>query len=226
MSKNTIKEYLKSDKSIYWPQGIKRGSQLDKYKNHIVKLLKQRKTHKEVLHEISKLGYEGALSYLSSYMSKNGIKRASVLNIVDNSINTKANYIINSSLVIKAIRKNSENLSSTDVETLRILSRTHPELISLKNLIDDFKSIFKGGSLTLETWINKAKDFNISELSSYISVIENDIVSVKNSINSKYNNGLLEGMVNKVKGIKRTSYGRCNFDLLRSKVLHSQGTTG
>ncbi|WP_279285539.1 transposase [Clostridium sp. C8-1-8] len=50
--------------------------------------------------------------------------------------------------------------------------------------------------------------------------------SVKNSISSKYNNGLLEGMVNKVKGIKRTSYGRCNFDLLRSKILHSQGATG
>jgi transposase len=54
----------------------------------------------------------------------------------------------------------------------------------------------------------------------------NDIESVKNSISSKYNNGLLEGMVNKVKGIKRTSYGRCNFDLLRSKILHSQGATG
>jgi hypothetical protein len=43
-----------------------------------------------------------------------------------------------------------------------MLSRTYPELIDLKNLIDDFKSIFKGVSLTLENWINKAKDFNIS----------------------------------------------------------------
>lgn len=226
MSKNTIKEYLKSEKNIYWPQGIKRGSELDKYKSHIVKLLKQCKTHKEILHEISKLGYKGSLSYLSSYMSKNGIKRASVIDIADSSVNTKTNYIINSSLVINAICKNSENLSNTDVDTLRMLSRTYPELIDLKNLIDDFKSIFKGGSLTLETWISKAKDFNVSELSSYISGIENDIASVKNSTSSKYNNGLLEGMVNKVKGIKRTSYGRCNFDLLRSKILHSQGTTG
>uniref|UniRef100_UPI001921D323 hypothetical protein n=1 Tax=Clostridium sp. C8-1-8 TaxID=2698831 RepID=UPI001921D323 len=80
----------------------------------------------------------------------------------------------------KAICKNSENLSNTDVDTLRILSRTYPELIDLKNLIDDFKGIFKGSSLTLETWINKAKNFNISELSSYISGIENDIESVKN----------------------------------------------
>ncbi|WP_160673527.1 hypothetical protein [Clostridium sp. C8-1-8] len=94
-------------------------------------------------------------------MSKNGIKRASVIDLADSSVNTKTNYIINSSLVIKAICKNSENLSNTDVDTLKILSRTYPELIDLKNLIDDFKSIFKGSSLTLETWINKAKDFNI-----------------------------------------------------------------
>ena len=81
MSKNTINEYLKSENSIYWPQGIKRGSELDKYKSYIIKLLKQFKTHKEILHEISKLGYKRSLSYLSSYMSKNGIKRASVIDI-------------------------------------------------------------------------------------------------------------------------------------------------
>lgn len=43
---------------------------------------------------------------------------------------------------------------------------------------------------------------------------------------SSYNNYLLDGMRNKIKNIKRTSYGRCNFDLLRLKVLNFQEVYG
>lgn len=35
-----------------------------------------------------------------------------------------------------------------------------------------------------------------------------------------YNNGIAEGSVNKLKVIKRIMYGRCSFDLLRSKILN------
>lgn len=35
----------------------------------------------------------------------------------------------------------------------------------------------------------------------------------------EYSNGLAEGIVNKIKVIKRIMYGRCSFEMLRSKVL-------
>ncbi|MCT8975313.1 hypothetical protein N4T77_01750 [Clostridium sp. CX1] len=71
---------------------------------------------------------------------------------------------------------------------------------------------------------NKSKPaiINILELNSFISGMENDLVSVKNSTRTSYTNGLLEGMVSKVKRIKRTSYERCKFELLRLKVLNYQ----
>ena len=46
-----------------------------------------------------------------------------------------------------------------------------------------------------------------------------DINAVKNGIKLKYNNGLAEGSVNKIKVIKRIMYGRNSFDLLKVKVL-------
>ena len=46
-----------------------------------------------------------------------------------------------------------------------------------------------------------------------------DINAVKNGIKLKYNNGLAEGSVNKIKVIKRIMYGRNSFDLLKAKVL-------
>lgn len=57
-------------------------------------------------------------------------------------------------------------------------------------------------------------------MNSFITGIEKDLFAVKNSVTSLYTNGLLEGMVNKVKGIKRISLSRCKFDLFRIKVLN------
>lgn len=41
-----------------------------------------------------------------------------------------------------------------------------------------------------------------------------------------YNNGLAEGSVIKLKVIKRTMYGRCDFETLRKKVLQSESYGG
>ena len=43
--------------------------------------------------------------------------------------------------------------------------------------------------------------------------------SLKNAICYKYNNGLAEGSVNKIKLIKRIMYGRNSFQLLKAKLL-------
>ena len=38
----------------------------------------------------------------------------------------------------------------------------------------------------------------------------------------KWNNGMVEGHVNRLKFLKRSMYGRANFDLLRLRVLHHE----
>lgn len=63
------------------------------------------------------------------------------------------------------------------------------------------------------------KALNIPKLNSFERGIERDITAVTNAINVKYNNGLQDGTVNKIKFIKRIMYGRCKFDTLRNKIL-------
>jgi transposase len=56
-------------------------------------------------------------------------------------------------------------------------------------------------------WINKAKKLKINEVNSFIRGMQSDYDSIINAINYKYNNGLAEGSVNKIKTIKRIMYG-------------------
>ncbi|KGM94563.1 transposase, partial [Clostridium botulinum D str. CCUG 7971] len=67
--------------------------------------------------------------------------------------------------------------------------------------------------------LHKAAALKINEINSFINGLTRDIDAVKNAILYEYNNGLAEGFINKLKLIKRIMYGRCNFNLLKNKIL-------
>ncbi|KEI07394.1 transposase [Clostridium botulinum C/D str. BKT2873] len=70
-----------------------------------------------------------------------------------------------------------------------------------------------------QKWLHKAAALKINEINSFINGLTRDIDAVKNAILYEYNNGLAEGFINKLKLIKRIMYGRCNFNLLKNKIL-------
>lgn len=79
--------------------------------------------------------------------------------------------------------------------------------------------IFSQKSDVLDAWIVQAKSLQIDERDTYVNGLLADIVAVKNAIRYKYNNGLAEGSVNKIKLTKRIMYGRNSFELLKAKLL-------
>ena len=79
--------------------------------------------------------------------------------------------------------------------------------------------LFGKDNTKLKLWIEKSKDLNIREITSFIAGITRDIEAVNNFIIYEYNNGLAEGKINKIKVIKRIIYGRCNFNTLKNKIL-------
>ena len=73
---------------------------------------------------------------------------------------------------------------------------------------------------TLLSWIKRAQGYESQKnLQCFIKAILEDIASVKNAVLYPESNGSVEGCICKLKLIKRTMYGRCNFPLLKAKVL-------
>jgi len=71
----------------------------------------------------------------------------------------------------------------------------------------------------LVPWMEKAVASGIPEFQAFVGGLKQDINAVRNAIATDFSNGLVEGTINKIKVIKRIMYGRCHFDLLRSKCL-------
>ncbi len=93
-------------------------------------------------------------------------------------------------------------------------------LSTLYSLVKEFHTaIFSKRADKLEAWIESAKKHDIPELQSFVEGILKSSTAIKNGIIYRYNNGLAEGSVNKIKVIKRIMYGRNSFGLLKAKVL-------
>ncbi|HZU66285.1 MAG TPA: transposase [Ktedonobacteraceae bacterium] len=72
----------------------------------------------------------------------------------------------------------------------------------------------------LEAWMETAQLSNIRELQNFVGKLRKDQQAVQAGLTLSWNNGVVEGHVNRLKCLKRTMYGRAKFDLLRQRVLY------
>ena len=68
-------------------------------------------------------------------------------------------------------------------------------------------------------WRTRATASAIPELENFCVGLERDKAAVVAALALSFSNGQVEGQVNRLKLIKRSMYGRANFDLLRQRVL-------
>lgn len=75
------------------------------------------------------------------------------------------------------------------------------------------------GEERLEEWLAKARRCEVPAFRRFAASLEKDLAAVEVGLTQRWNNGPVEGFVNKLKLVKRQGYGRANFALLRARVL-------
>ena len=71
----------------------------------------------------------------------------------------------------------------------------------------------------LDTWLAEAGACGISTIETFAAGLETDGAAVRAALTQPWSSGQAEGQVNRLKLLKRQSYGRAGFDLLRQRVL-------
>src|SRR5258708_36157992 len=72
----------------------------------------------------------------------------------------------------------------------------------------------------LDTWMSEVEASHLTELESFARGIHQDKAAVLAGLTLPWSNGPLEGHINRLKLIKRSMYGRAEFDLLKLRVLY------
>lgn len=215
LDRKTVKKYIESDGTLnHASVGNKFKSKLDKYKDEIITLYSNGYNSTKIFNIIKDKGYNGSDSLVRHFIAN--IKR-NTENLQH--INNEYENIERKNL-IKLLYKDIEKIESITKEQLEKVLMLYPQLKQIYQLVKQFKEILSSKDIyKIDKWIKEVKELNIPELNSYISGIERDFEAVKNAIRYEYSNGLAEGIINKIKVIKRIMYGRCSFEFLRQKVL-------
>ena len=115
----------------------------------------------------------------------------------------------------------AEHLSDREREYLGRMEGSVAELAAARALAQRFVGMVRDREAgRLDGWLEGARG-GPPELRSFAEGLRRDRAAVAAALSEEWSNGQTEGQVTRLKLIKRSMYGRANFDLLRKRVLRA-----
>jgi transposase len=115
-----------------------------------------------------------------------------------------------------------DRLPAEDQDYLRRLCDQEPTIALAYELAQDFAGMARERTgQRLAAWLTRATTRGVPELDRFARGLEEDRAAIEAGLSLPWSNGQAEGQVNKLKLLKRSMYGRANFDLLRLRLLHA-----
>ncbi|MFE6903609.1 ISL3 family transposase [Streptomyces sp. NPDC057717] len=118
------------------------------------------------------------------------------------------------------IMRRPDTLTDSQREHLERILEACPDLAAAHDLAHEFSAIARerrGHDLT--HWMSRALAQGPQPVQGFAAFLQNDWDAVVNGLILNWSSGAVEGQVTRIKLIKRRSYGRASFALLRTLVL-------
>lgn len=115
-----------------------------------------------------------------------------------------------------------EDLSDDEREALTRMLGACEDVVAAYPLAQQFVRMFRPREVeAFVPWLEAAEASGVANLQSFSGELGRERKAVQAALILPCGNGQTEGRTNKLKLIKRSMYGRANFDLLRQRVLHT-----
>jgi transposase len=220
LSRNTVKKYAATEHVEQLINGPKYSTTLvDPFRDY----LRKRRTIEPsvatwtLLGEIKAMGYQGGSTLLYRYL---GQGRAD-----------DAYPPPSPRRITRWITTNPAKLTTAQQTRLEHTLKRCPELQAVAGHVRSFAALLTAGhdgnldahTAHLDAWIGKVRaDQQIPALRSFAEGLLIDHDAVVAALALPYSNGPTEGVVNKIKFLKRQTYGKAGLSLLRKRILLAQ----
>jgi transposase len=111
----------------------------------------------------------------------------------------------------------------TTSKRLLKLHEKRPEMEQVIQVCIHFRKMLhdEDDAPSMDEWLREAKACQLKEIRGFAEYIRKDRKAVEQACQTSFNNGLLEGTVNKAKAIKRAMFNRAKPEVLRAKMIYS-----
>ncbi|MCX4783625.1 transposase [Streptomyces sp. NBC_01264] len=163
-----------------------------------------------LLHEIKELGCTGSANLLARYITQGRVEAD--------------HATLSPRRVTRLLITNPTHLREEQRILRDQLTAACPEMTALAAAVRDFTTMLTpapDNTAALTGWITRVRAENLPFLHSYATGLQRDRAAVDAAVTLPWHNGRTEGVNNKIKLIKRQTYGRAGHRLLRQRILLS-----
>ncbi|WP_371604936.1 transposase (plasmid) [Streptomyces sp. NBC_01220] len=187
-----------------------RTSALDEYKPYLDERWDEGCTNAwKLWEEIAPLGYRGSYGIVSAYLRK---KRTSPRPVTAQPPAPRA--------VTRWILSRPDTLTELEQLRLKAILAECPELNAVAGHVRFFaRMLTERQGERLPQWLDAVRQDDLPSLHSLAAGIDRDRAVVIAGLTLPWSSGVVEGHVNRIKMLKRQTFGRAGFDLLRKRVL-------
>lgn len=117
--------------------------------------------------------------------------------------------------------RSKEKLTAQQHQQLEQLCQASEDLCAAYELSQDFVAMLNQRKVqALPDWLRRARSSSIPELKSVAKSLQQDYAAIEAACSQPWNQGQVEGQINRLKCLKRQMYGRAQLDLLRLRLLN------
>ncbi len=227
MSQRTIQRWIATGNIPDAHRRRQRASLIDPYKSYLLQRWQQG-CHQgaQLERELRAKGYTGSQHGVYRYLAtlkalplppaqhKGASKHAS-------SIQPNPLWTLSASQATWLFFRKEEELKPEEQEHLRHLRQASSDLKVTYQLVAAFLHMVRERTgEQLDAWLTQVEASHLQAFQSFVTGEQNDKEAVLAGLTLPWSNGPLEGHINRLKFIKRSMYGRAEFDLLKIRVLY------
>ena len=177
----------------------------------------------QLYREIRKRGYDGCCSVVTNYVTQ--LRQQAGVKAMTGRKQSKQPKPLSGTVPAPGPLRwcfllPQERLNDKQQAQLAQLCQSEAKFAVLHELAQAFvRLLHEQTDAGLTPWFKEVQRSQVPELISFAKGLQRDEAAVRVGLSLKWSQGPVEGTINKLKLIKRSMYGRANFDLLRTRVL-------
>ncbi|TMD26230.1 MAG: ISL3 family transposase, partial [Chloroflexi bacterium] len=225
MAERTMRGWLSRGDLPYSGPRRERARLIDPYKTYLLSRWHQGcRTGSQLERELRAKGYKGSgramyryLATLEPSVSKRGSSRATR----ETTMQPNPLLALSAQQTTWLFFRKQDDLTKEEQESLRQLRQASPHIETAYRLVEKFLQMVRERTgEQLDGWLAFVEASHLKAFDSFVTGVQQDKEAVFAGLTLPWSNGPLEGNVNRLKLIKRSMYGRAEFDLLKLRVLH------
>lgn len=219
LSRKTVRRYIRAETFPEYPKRRWISRKLDPF----LVYLEERwaagcHNGARLYRELCERGYPGSRSLVADWVAQQR-KELRATGSTDSN-NTAASRPWAAGRAAWVLVLQDEKLSTEERAALAGMEAVNPKISLARHLALTFGDMFRARQADrLTGWLEQAAKSGIRALQTFVKGLRQDLAAVTAALSYPWSNGPVEGQINRLKFVKRSMYGRANFDLLRRRVL-------